>query len=101
MKRAFPAIYAKDVERMAKFYKDLGFSEQVRMPEQDSPGYIGLKRDETELAITTIDSPKQLIGIEVGTAPRFEMFIYVDNVGNSFTPGHILRSAMNSDAFSR
>jgi uncharacterized glyoxalase superfamily protein PhnB len=33
-----------------------------------------------ELAITTTQSPEQLIGVQVGSAPRFEMFVYVDDV---------------------
>jgi lactoylglutathione lyase len=80
MKRAFPALYAKNVEQTAQFYIDLGFSEVVRMPGENGPGYIGLKRDESELAITTAESPRQLIGVEPGDQPRFEMFIYVDDL---------------------
>jgi lactoylglutathione lyase len=80
MKRAFPVIYARQVQQVADFYRDFGFEEQFRLPASGEPGYIGLKRDQAELAITTIESPRRLIGIEVGSAPRFEMFLYVDNV---------------------
>jgi hypothetical protein len=33
--RAFPVLYAKDVEGVAAFYVRLGFEEHFRMPGQD------------------------------------------------------------------
>jgi lactoylglutathione lyase len=79
-RRAFPVIYARDVERTARFYGALGFEEHFRLPDTGSAGYIGLRRGPHELAVTSTDSPEQLVGIEVGAKPRFEMFVYVDNV---------------------
>jgi lactoylglutathione lyase len=78
--RAFPVIYARDVAGTADFYRSLGFEEHFRLPDEGAAGYIGLRRGAHELAITTTDSPEQLIGIEVGSKPRFEMFVYVDDV---------------------
>lgn len=78
--RAFPVVYARDVERSARFYQSLGFQEHFRLPPQGDAGYIGLRRGSYELAVTTIDSPQQLIGVQVGSGPRFEMFVYVDDV---------------------
>jgi len=78
--RAFPVIYARDVERCAAFYEDLGFERHVRLPPDGEAGYIGLRRGASELAVTTVESPRQLVGIEPGTEPRFEMFVYVDDV---------------------
>ena len=44
--RAFPVLYAEDVESMAAFYVRLGFVEQVRLAGHDGEiGYIGLVRD--------------------------------------------------------
>jgi lactoylglutathione lyase len=43
-------------------------------------GYVGLGRGDYELAITTTQSPEHLIGVKVGSDPRFEMFVYVDDV---------------------
>jgi lactoylglutathione lyase len=80
-KRAFPVIYARDVERVAAFYIELlGFEERFRLPPEGQPGYLGLRRDAAELAVVTTQSPEQLIGVGVGTEPRFEMFVYVDDV---------------------
>jgi lactoylglutathione lyase len=79
--RAFPVLYAKDVEAVAAFYVRLGFREHVRMPGQDgTAGYIGLRRDAAELAVTTEDSPRMLAGVEPGKGPRHELFVYVDDV---------------------
>jgi lactoylglutathione lyase len=79
--RAFPVLYAKDVERLAGFYGELGFEEHVRLPSPDgSAGFIGLRRGVAELAITTEDSPRMLAGVEPGPGPRHELFVYVEDV---------------------
>jgi lactoylglutathione lyase len=79
--RAFPVLYAKDVETVAAFYVRLGFREHIRMPSSDgSAGFIGLRRDGAELAVTTEDSPRTLAGVEPGPGPRHELFVYVDDV---------------------
>ena len=78
--RAFPVIYAQDVERTSSFYERLGFHEHYRLPPEGPSGYVGLSRGTAELAVVTIDSPRELIGVDIGDRPRFEMFIYVDAV---------------------
>jgi len=79
--RAFPVLYAKDVEGVARFYMLLGFEEHFRLPDQHgSPGYIGLRRDGAELAVTTESSPRALVGVEPAAGPRHELFVYVDDV---------------------
>jgi len=79
--RAFPVLYAKDVAAVAAFYGRLGFEEHVRMPGPDgAPGFIGLRRDHAELAVTTEDSPRMLAGVEPGPGPRGELFVYVADV---------------------
>ncbi|MDQ3357247.1 MAG: VOC family protein [Actinomycetota bacterium] len=79
--RAFPVLYAKDVEAVAAFYVRLGFAVQARMAGQDgAAGFIGLRRDAAELAIVTEDSPRMLAGVEPGPGPRHELFVYVEDV---------------------
>jgi lactoylglutathione lyase len=79
--RAFPVIYAKDVEALASFYLRLGFEEQSRVPSPDgTPGFIGLCRDDAELALTTEESPRVLAGVEPGSGPRHELFVYVSDL---------------------
>lgn len=78
--RAFPVVYASDVAATAAFYRRFGFQEHFRQPPEGDAGYIGLRRGASELAIVTVESPKQLIGARVGTEPRFELFVYVEGV---------------------
>jgi lactoylglutathione lyase len=79
--RAFPVLYAKDVEAVAAFYVRLGFQEHFRMPGNDgSAGFIALRCDGGELAVTTEDAPRMLAGVEPGEGPRHELFVYVDDV---------------------
>jgi lactoylglutathione lyase len=79
--RAFPVVYAKDVAGVAEFYSRLGFDEHFRMPAEDGgAGYIGLRRDGAELAVTTEESPRLLAGVEPGPGPRHELFVYVEDV---------------------
>ncbi len=79
--RAFPVLYAKDVEGVAGFYERLGFEEHVRLPdEKGAAGFVGLRRDGAELAVTTEASPRALAGIEPGPGPRHELFVYVHDV---------------------
>lgn len=74
-------LYAKDVELVAAFYARLDFQEHFRLSGEDgSAGYIGLRRDHAELAVTTEDSPRMLAGVEPGLGPQHELFVYVDDV---------------------
>lgn len=83
--RAFPVLYANDVDLVAAFYLKLGFKERFRMPgEDESAGFIALQREAAELAVTTEDSPRTLAGVEPGVGPRHEMFVYVENVDAVF-----------------
>ena len=78
-------LYAKDVERLAAFYSELGFEEHVRMPDESgAAGFIGLRRDAAELAVTTENAPRMLAGVEPGPGPRHELFVYVDDVDRAF-----------------
>jgi lactoylglutathione lyase len=78
--RAFPVVYAQDVGLTVRFYETLGFEEHVRLPPGSEPGYVGMRRDDAELAVVTVESPRQLIGLDVGAGPRFEMFVYVHDL---------------------
>ena len=78
--RAFPVIYTDDVPRLARFYGSLGFETVYRFPPEDEAGYVSMQRGDSTLGIVTTESPKQLIGVEAGSGPRFEMFVYVDDL---------------------
>lgn len=78
--RAFPVVYARDVERTARFWERLGFRRFVQLPGKGVPGYIGLRRDDAELAVVASQWPKDHYGLDLGDGPRFEMFVYVADV---------------------
>jgi lactoylglutathione lyase len=79
--RAFPVAYSTDVERAAAFYRELlGFEEHFRLPSEGEAGYVGLRRGSSELAIVDAGWPRDQLGFDVGPAPRFEMFVYVDDI---------------------
>ena len=78
--RAFPVVYARDVPSIVGFYERLGFTVTFRHPPDDEQGYVSMQRGDHTLGMVTVASPKQLAGVDVGTEPRFEMFVYVDNV---------------------
>jgi lactoylglutathione lyase len=73
--RAFPIVYASDVERAARFWELLGFRRHVQLPADGEPGYVGLRHGApgAELAI----SNGQWDGLSMGDGPRFEMYVYV------------------------
>jgi lactoylglutathione lyase len=79
--RAFPVLYAKDVERVAAFYASLGFEERFRLPDETgAAGFVSLKREMAGLGVTTEASPRMLAGVEPGPGPRHELFVYVEDL---------------------
>ena len=78
--RAFPVIYASDVSETARFWERLGFTRFYQLPSDGEPGYVGLRRGSSELAVTASDWPRQQYGLGLGDGPRFEMYVYVDDV---------------------
>ena len=77
--RAFPIVYASDVERAAGFWELIGFRRHVQLPPDGEPGYIGLRRGAQgpELAISNGQWATDRYGMSIGDGPRFEMYIYV------------------------
>lgn len=78
--RAFPVVYANHVERTARFWERLGFERFFQLPEDGIPGYVGLRRENAELAVVATEWPKEQYGLNLGDGPRFEMFVYVADV---------------------
>src|SRR5690242_13074020 len=77
--RAFPVVYASDVERAARFWEMLGFRRHFQLPAEGEPGYVGLRSDASaaELAVTSIAWSVERHGLAMGDGPRFEMYVYV------------------------
>lgn len=77
--RAFPVVYVADIAKSQAFWERLGFEAWYQVPEGDDPGYVSLRRDEHQVAITKREWPQEQ-GIELGTPAVFEMFVYVADV---------------------
>jgi lactoylglutathione lyase len=79
--RAFPVVYSGDVERAAEFWELLGFERFYQLPGPDGRlGYVGLRSGTSEVAVTHKDWARQRYGLEPGEGPRFEMYVYVDDL---------------------
>src|SRR5438309_7769434 len=79
--RAFPVAFVSDVEAVASFWELLGFRRHVQLPPEGEPGYVGLTRDGAgELAVTHKRWAADRYGLSLGSGPRFEMYIYVDDL---------------------
>ena len=84
--RAFPVVYAvTDVRRTADFWQRLGFERFVELPSDIEPGYIGLRRGASEIAIVSWDWAAQRYGLKSPAGPRFEMYVYVDDLDTLVT----------------
>jgi len=80
VERAFPVLFAARVSECAAFYEGLGFTRHFQLPPDGEPAYFGLRRGAAELAIVSMDWPRQHYDLEPGERPRFEMFVYADDV---------------------
>ena len=78
--RAFPVIFAAQVDTSATFYEGLGFQRHFQLPPEGEPGYFGLRRGTFEVGVVSADWPQQQYGARPGTGVRFELFVYVEDV---------------------
>ena len=81
MPRSFPVVYVRDVPRALEFYSGLlGYEQQSAFPPEGEAVFVGLHRDGSDLGVVHESSPQQLISQGIGDGPRFELFVYVDDV---------------------
>ena len=73
-------VYAADVAASAGFWERLGFQRFYQLPADGVPGYVGLRRGDSELAVVAQDWASDQYGLRPGDGPRFEMFVYVEDV---------------------
>jgi lactoylglutathione lyase len=80
--RAFPVVYATNVERAAQFWELLGFRRHFQLPPEGDPGYVGLHGDTSpaEIAVTSSDWASDRYDLSLGDGPRFEMYLYVPDL---------------------
>jgi lactoylglutathione lyase len=77
--RAFPVVYASDVERAARFWELLGFLRHFQLPADGVPRSVGLRSGDSaaEVAVTHAEWAMDRYGLSMGGGPRFEMYVYV------------------------
>ena len=79
-RKAFPVLYVANVRRSVEFFGLLGYESRYQFPLEGDPHYIGLERGDSSLGLSDASWPEAQLGITVGAAPRFELFVYVDDV---------------------
>jgi lactoylglutathione lyase len=79
-RKAFPVVYVTNMRRSVEFYTLLGYESTYQFPLEGDPHYVGLERGESSLGLSDTSWPEAQLGITVGAAPRFELFVYVDDV---------------------
>ena len=78
--RAFPVLYATDVEQSARFWELVGFQRHFQLPPEGEPGYVGLRAGAAELGITSVQWATDRYGMTMGNGPRVEMYVYVSDL---------------------
>ncbi len=77
--RAVPVVIAGHVAGVAGFYEALGFVRHFQFPPEGEPGYVGLRRGASELAVVAAEWPQQ----QYGRAPAPEC---VSSCSSTSTP---------------
>jgi lactoylglutathione lyase len=71
-------------------YERAEFAQHSQLPPEGGPGTLRCAHDEADVGIVHESSPQRLVGRTIGDGPRFELFVYVDDVDASLAT---LRSA--------
>ena len=79
-RKAFPVLYVSNVRRSVDFYALLGYEPTYQFPLEGDPHYVGLERGDSSLGLSDASWPEAQLGNTVGAAPRFELFVNVDDV---------------------
>ncbi|GIF13986.1 VOC family protein [Actinoplanes teichomyceticus] len=82
---AFPIVFATQVAATVSFYEDLGFETHFRSPAEGEPGYVVLRRGDARIGVVDGAWPSDQYARPLGTGPRFEMFVYVEDVDETVT----------------
>jgi lactoylglutathione lyase len=79
-RRSFPILYVSDLRASRAFYTRLGFEEVYRFPPGDDAGFVSLRYGETALGLVTRDWPEDQLSLTMGSSPRGELWVYVEDV---------------------
>jgi catechol 2,3-dioxygenase-like lactoylglutathione lyase family enzyme len=77
-------LFSRDVERLADFYKDLGFTETFRVP-GDPAIHIDVALDGYKIGIASIDSSRDDHGLEpVKSGHRAAVILWTDDTETAY-----------------
>lgn len=83
-KDVFPILYARDLPRLIRFYRDLvGMTESFRFPEEGDPAYVALTWGGGSLGLGTYDVTPGLEARDLRLPKEgrgFELCLYVPDV---------------------
>ncbi|ORA10946.1 hypothetical protein BST14_19500 [Mycobacterium arosiense ATCC BAA-1401 = DSM 45069] len=68
------------MSRTADFWERLGFERVVALPSNSDPHYVSLRHGRSEVAVVVWDWAAQQYGLKSPAGPRFEMYVYVDDL---------------------
>lgn len=73
-------LFSHDVERLARFYKTLGFSETFRVPTDSVPIHIDIELDGYKLGIASVESTRDDHGLDpVESGQRAVVVLWTDD----------------------
>ena len=77
-------LFSRDVEQLADFYKNLGFTETFRVP-GDPPIHIDVALDGYSIGIASVDSTRDDHGLDpVETGQRAAVVLWTDDTEAAF-----------------
>jgi catechol 2,3-dioxygenase-like lactoylglutathione lyase family enzyme len=73
-------LFSQDVERLAAFYRELGFTERFRTPAEGVPIHIDVALDDYLIGIASVDSTRNDHGLEpVAQGQRAVVVLWTDD----------------------
>lgn len=73
-------LFSQDVERLADFYKGLGFTERFRVPTDGVPIHVDVALDDYVIGIASVDSTRNDHGLDpVSHGQRAAVVLWTDD----------------------
>lgn len=78
-------LFSHDVERLARFYMDLGFSERFRVPEEGRPIHVDVALDDYLIGIASVESTRDDHGLDpVTSGQRAVVVLWTDDAATAY-----------------
>jgi catechol 2,3-dioxygenase-like lactoylglutathione lyase family enzyme len=78
-------LFSSDVERAAGFYKQLGFAETFRVPQEGTPIHVDLQLDGYKIGFASIDSARHDHGLDpVTSGQRATLTLWTQDTAKAY-----------------